>query len=496
MNKIIIYILFFFFSFTLCGEDLIDTIEFSRENWVIGIEEFTGDLSPANNYLKKSLPDLIKKDLLNLDLHVISEKEKLYYQDQIFTDIRKNLILQLAKKFETKDDILFSDDMGGNEYFIANKEIEELKSKINELGQLDSSQIKTAELLMVEWAGDEDNKFYTPDEYIPEVRVELDDLDFLISGNIVEIEEYIFLEIYGFDRSTSKEFLIYSNTGLPDEVELMTSDVIDKFRSIILGRSWAVLKVVTDQPDSMIYADGVLIGVGTAEEIVIDPSKVHIEAIGEGSSYWSGDFELTALEINEISGVLSESNVEFLTLNTEPEGADVYIGARRAGVTPLKLPRYENKNIWVSIRTEGYYEKSFEISENSPDDLFFHLEVEQMSRTDIFQLRKEEFYRSLGWFSVSLAGPIITIGVTDNYLSKRDGSAILYNEYNTLILTEPTTYNVNQRDYYRESYNDMNRNYGISFGVFWGTIALNTGLLVDVFVKLSRYIKAAEAMAE
>jgi hypothetical protein len=169
-------------------------------------------------------------------------------------------------------------------------------------------------------------------------------------------------------------------------------------------------------------------------------------------------------------------------LQTEPSDADVYIGARWAGKSPLNIPRYKDRNIWVSIKLDGYYDKSFEVSTKSPEDLFFELEEEEMSRMENFEIKKKQFYSALGLFSISVAAPVIMGGVFSNYANRQNAYVLEF-----LQTSDPS---------YSDLAMEMEKNYYISYGTFWGTIGISTGLLVNVFVKLSRYIKAAEALTE
>jgi len=156
------------------------------------------------------------------------------------------------------------------------------------------------------------------------------------------------------------------------------------------------------------------------------PGSIFLEAIGEDNSYWSREAELSALELNEFSGELSRSSTDFLTLDSVPSNGDVYIGARWAGQTPLTLPRYRERNIWVTVKSEGYYDKSFGVSFDSPENIVIEMTEVDLTELEIFELRKKEFYKSLGWFSLSVAGPVISGGIFSNFASRQNGYA---NEY-------------------------------------------------------------------
>ena len=473
--------------FVLYGESLSDTLQFSRENWKVAIEGFSGEISNENEYLKSSIPDLIKKELISAEYHKLSGNEIIYYQQRIVDEKKKSLIIELNDNYIKKDDYLFNMDNNSVPDELDNK-ISELNSALKEINNLDPSSLGVAELLPVEWINsNEEEDLLIPDQYRNSVVSELYDLDFLISGNIKEIDDYYLLEVQGYNQSSGERFVVYSNVGSTDDIEFMAREAANELRSVFLGRAWAVLIVESDHPEALIYSDGILIGIGRAEIKTIEPKEVFIEAIGEDTSYWSEIVELKALEVNKISASLSQSEIDFVTLRTEPPEADVYIGARWAGKTPLSLPRYKDRNLWISVKHEGFHDKSFEITSDSSEDLYFQLEEMEMTRLETFELRKKQFYNSLGWFSLSVAGPVVMGGIYSNFASRQNAYVNDYKDPTDIHYLDPD---------YADLSDEMGTNYNISYGVFWGTFAVSSGLLVDVFVKLFRYIKAAEAMAE
>ena len=435
------------------------------------------------DYLKKSIPYLLKQELSSSEIHVLSSDEVARYKISMVEEADKELIAQLSQNYSSRDQLLFNTDSTTASLDSIDETITALDEERLKLAFTDKSLIKTADMLNVNWIKvNDDDEYITPDRFRPSVTVEQYDLDFLISGEIREIEGFYLIDIYGFLPSSEGLLTIYSGTGSIDEIESMAIQIANELRSIILGRAWAILTVETDDPDALIYSDGELIGIGSAELKTAEPGSVLLEAIGEDNSYWSREADLTALVINDYSGMLSPVEMEFLTLDSNPSGSDVYIGARWAGKTPLNLPRYHERNIWVTVKSDGYYDKSFEVSMESPETMFFELVVEELSEREIFDLRKNDFYKSLGRFTFSLVGPVVTGGIFSNYGSKYNSYAYEYARTSDMT--------------YHDLAVDMERNYNISYGIFWGTIGLSSGLLADVFVKLSRYIKAAEALAE
>lgn len=483
MNKTGLISILLLMPFFISGQDISRELKFSRESWNIGLEGFSGLLSNEYNYLKSSIPDLIRKELASSDVHVLSPKEISYYRRTVVEEADNKLIAEMTSQYIARDQLIFNGDSTSTSYKSIDDKINLLKDQRINLAFLDQNLIKTADMLKVNWVGTSgDEIFINADQYQPSVISKESNLDFLIYGNVREIEGYFLIEVLGYDRSSDKILSVYKGSGSIDEIELMAAEASNELRSIILGRPWSSLIVTLDHPDALIYSNGELIGIGSAVLNTASPGNAFLEAVGEDNSYWSREVVLKALETNEYSGILSPVDTDFLVLDSLPEQADVYIGARWVGKTPLNVPRYHQRNIWVTVKSEGYYDKSFEVSVESPGDLLVEMIEEDMTELEIFNLRKKEFYRSLGWFSISVAGPVVSGGIFSNYASRQNAYA--YEYYTTSDIK------------YRDLADDMERNYYISYGVFWGTIGVSGGLLADVFVKLSRYIKAAEALAD
>lgn len=483
MNKrlvlLIITALSFRFSLWTDEPDLV----FNRTSWKITMESLTGDLSERHSYLKTSIPDLILRDLEQITTHVLTEKEKEGYREDIVKDKRIELLSELKKAYGEKDALLFNQVSNETKRDELLERIDQLRENLAILESFDSSLIPTADILPLEWhEGEGEGGLLLPVQYTPDVICANSDLDYLISGELRGISDYFLLEIKGFDPLTSKSSTIYSSSGSIEDMELMAAEAADELRSLILGRAWAALIVETNDPDSLIYSDGELIGIGKASIEILEPGEVFVEALGEDNSYWSEKHEITALERTYVTAELTPSEKTFVTVTSEPLEADVYVGSRWAGKTPLSLPRYKERDIWVTLRSEGFYDKSFSVSHDSPDELNFIMEVEELTRLEDFDLKKKAFYRSLGWFSLSVAAPMITAGIQNNYVGRQNAYAAHY--LDTL-----------DTEYYDLAM-EMERNYYISTGVLIGTVAVSSGLLVDVFVKLARYIRAAEALAE
>ncbi|MBN2658830.1 MAG: PEGA domain-containing protein [Spirochaetales bacterium] len=460
-----------------------EALRSDRTHWKVGIENFSGTLSSRYEYLKNSIPDLIRRELDQTDTHILSFSEKERYRNDVIEKKRMALVEELKIAYAKQDLLLFKESGTAIRDSESEKNLNLIREELRDLDLIDPESVETASMLPLLWQIDKNGENLLEEKgFDPFVISKVNDLDFLISGSIKEIDEYFRLIVRGYDRSEDREMIIFSGTSSPDLLSGLAAQAAGELRSVMLGRAWAALNITADNPEALIYCNGTLIGVGEALVNTLEPGDVLLEAVGQDNSYWSEEVLLTSGSELVVNAILSESDSTALNLETDPSGADVYMGARWIGRTPLSIPRFNERSYWVTIRSQDYYDHSFEVSPESPDLISIPLIEEELSRLDFFDLKKKEFYRTLGWFSLSVALPVLSGGIAQNFLSSESAYAAEYK----------ATDNPEYYDMANEAYNS----YFISQGIFLGSIAVSGGLLADVFVKLARYIKAAEALAE
>ena len=188
-----------------------------------------------------------------------------------------------------------------------------------------------------------------------------------------------------------------------------------------------------------------------SEEILLEPGKRIIRTV--------------SLEAGE---------VELVSLETEPSGADVILGSVYKGQTPLVLPRplFTEKLI---LTKEGYDSLSADLGPDSPDHVRFSLTSGGVDWEQERLASKDRFYNSLGWFALSLAEPLITHGIRENQFQRANSASLAGNQ---------------------SAYDEATGSYYLSSGLFWGGVAVSGALLGVSITRLVQYIKASKKSIE
>jgi len=99
-----------------------------------------------------------------------------------------------------------------------------------------------------------------------------------------------------------------------------------------------------------------------------------------------------------------------IRIESEPDGAEVYHGVEWAGSTPLEIPRPDTV-VQYALRSDGYLESRFVAGPDTPGMVTRTLVGDAYDWEADFTRNRNRFYRSLGFFLGSLAGPVILNGL-------------------------------------------------------------------------------------
>ncbi|MFA7566583.1 MAG: hypothetical protein WCY01_06115, partial [Alkalispirochaeta sp.] len=157
---------------------------------------------------------------------------------------------------------------------------------------------------------------------------------------------------------------------------------------------------------------------------------------------------------------------------TTPPGAAVYRGVEWQGVTPLTVPRPLIPTSYTVVH-ENYYDGRIEIGPETQDRIERVLISREYDWEADTRLSRDRFYRSLGFFAVSVAVPIVLYGTYQDYLGLFPGGTPNRN----LSESERTrVYNESTAVYYG----------------YYGSLALSAGFFGNMIWRLVDYIRTAQ----
>ncbi|MCK5735934.1 MAG: PEGA domain-containing protein, partial [Spirochaetaceae bacterium] len=306
------------------------------------------------------------------------------------------------------------------------------------------------------------------ESYSPDAFRKNAGLDILIIGSVVRVGDYFGLRISAL--GSSGEEVLWEGAGGEDELEDISLEAGASARNLVLGRSWSSITVQTEPPSAVITSSGKNVGVGLWADSTLKPGTYIIVITASGYKPKIENITLTPNELRFINVSLEKVDQPQILIRSEPAGASVRLGSIWLGRAPLSVDQ-PDRVMSVTLEKEGFRTRTVPLYPDV-ERLTIPLDYVLVDPVDELAAGRKKLYSSIAWFSFSLAPTVILLGVSQNYA------------------------NMNFASSSPEDYNSSYKAYQISYGLMWGSIAVNIGLLTNVLFKLSRYLKAAEGLSD
>lgn len=459
-------------TFATDDETQLDELIFSKEGVKINITLFAKrNIDPAWASLSESFPRLLISELAICEEHSFSEEELLSIRKNLIKDKTISLYKNLEEKHTQRDMLLFDDERTPKKYNDFTTEIKEIKKQITAFEEIDPVAIPLPATYPIIMGND-------PIENNESAR-SVGDL--LITGSIEQFEDYFFLSVKLWNQLTKKETIIYRSTGTPGEFPDLAKAAAVQLRETILGRNWAVLNVIDVPNNGRVSVDGKFRGIGATRIEILTPGEHLVEVTAKGMVPLRQSITLKAYKESTLNISMEYGKVDSIIITSNPSGADIYLGSSWIGVTPLRVAKPEVA-IQVTLTYPGYSPEKFKLEPKSAGRIDITLVEGIINKEEILVRKKDKFYNSMMWFSLSLALPAISSGIAQNLFSQ---TSLTANQY---------VISGSYDDY--EKAKELENGYYASMAVFWSSVALCGGLAVNMFYRLYEYIKAGESVAE
>ena len=318
-------------------------------------------------------------------------------------------------------------------------------------------------------------KLYTYSIDNPLVFCEQNKLDFLVFGTIRVIDTMFVISIKLYSAISQKT--IYATTivgndsailqNLLDTSRIIAETVLQKKLCVIQFRgnpSTASIYVNDTKLDSMTYVCTSRDAEKIAIQITAKGYTKHVDEISlkEGACYFY-PFELNPIPLKIISII------------TVPENANVYVNSIPVGQSPLQV-EVNTEQDTVTVDKDDYNRVQVSLTAIN-DELVINLEKNTgLTFEDTFEQAKSRFYKSLGWFVLSLPLSTLTYGT---FMSIYQTELELQQK----VLTGQIT--LSEAMYAEQQ---LNTRYWLYQTAFWVSLAISSGLGINSIINLIRYI--------
>jgi hypothetical protein len=304
--------------------------------------------------------------------------------------------------------------------------------------------------------------------------------------------------IYGHFTVFSEEaiqLILYAHNGITDHYLAESSETLSMQQLLNEPQTWLVpffrtllkykthtLTVEAEPPDALIFIDGRSAGVGKAQDILL-PAGRHVLAVRrDGYEDYRDMFTLTE-DGHFIRAALQKVDISRgLYLETEPQGATIFVDENLMGQTPLFIPLSPESSM-LTIAMEGFREESIAISDlwekvHEEEEKKIHLsllpkDLEKSVLDRAETLRKQA--KILSYTGFGMLGVTIFLGVKKTLY---DQKADLYRPIN--------------EDIYQQSARTARSLSALTYA----SSAVTGGAFIFSFIKLIKYFTLYNARTE
>ena len=389
-------------------------------SWRVGICVFSSSgLSADNTYLAYSLPLLLKNELAGLTEHT-------YGNDELGRDQRALIAAEVtaAEKAMTaarrdRDSLLFNEVPAGNSaWAAADRRISDSILRLGFLRALDPGLIHikiSKPAIIVE--GNGAGKLLPVPDVPPAVACAQQGLDLLIGGSVEEVQGYLLLDVWAFDPLAGANVFTARNAASRDELYASVPGLGREIARTVLGRDWALVAFAPDPPETSLYVDGKLAAAGATPVLYLAPGPHDIRLSAPGYTDLTRSIDFAAGQETRITDSLSKTVGGTVFITSDPPGASLYVDSYWRGKTPMAVDRPPVRSR-VILSLKGYYDAPFSLEPSSPPEITLSLQKDVGSR-DLARTRaREDFYTSLGYFALSLPIPVLSYGLSIDFLLK------------------------------------------------------------------------------
>ena len=450
--------------------ETVPIVSVEKKSWDVGVAVFSfdeEDLTLQSTALV--LSRLVYDELLKIDIRQLSDVEKLTIVRDAITEKVRQQVEKIEKLIAARDALLFALDRDNTVRSKKDAEIVKEKRILKQLKELSPLEVDMPASLPVEFPAAKDgSEILNLNGMAADMYRRVNNLDLLISGSIVKVGEYYGIATYAW--TANGRVNLWEGAGSRTEFKEIANQISLGAHGLVLGREWASLSVVTNPPEATIIVNGVPVGVGYWSDSSLHPGLHTLEVTMPGYRPEVRTTNLGSEELSQMTINLQASDVPVVPIDTEPSGANVRLGTRWLGKTPISI-EVQDRIMPLTLEKEGYRIKTVPFAPDT-ERLIVPLVPDEGDPMEKVRLSRAKFNKAATWFAFSLAPTILFTGIRENYNNMQS------------VATNPA------------DFQEANTGFSVATGAYIGSLALNGGLLTLALIRLAGFLKAVEELKE
>lgn len=296
-------------------------------------------------------------------------------------------------------------------------------------------------------------------------------VDYLVYGSIQRLDGYLALNLRLYSAPAGRELWSETHYAAEDEFETVIDALERPLAAALFGRAYARLDLsLFPATARLVDGDGRALSPG---ELYFSAGTVEAVAAAPGYESRLLRFKVEPGRDATIRAELEATPLASFIVESDPPGASLFLDGAFLGQTPLELPGFAGLRT-LRLSLPGREDLRSTVQGSPPDGAlrFGFAAPSASTQPERIAAAKDDFYRALGWFVISL--PVSTLSY---------GSFRLYYDASAAAVDA----GINDPDAIAR----LRTGYTISQTVFWTSSAVSLGLAINAGLRLARYLRAA-----
>ncbi|MEX2445297.1 MAG: PEGA domain-containing protein [Alkalispirochaeta sp.] len=357
------------------------------------------------------------------------------------------------------------------------EQLQELRDELDLLTSISASEVAIPREIPVSIT-DESHRFRRTLPTAAGLARELPEVDLILYLLVEPVSDRVLVRVRAYEVALERDWELFRLVDTPEAISVRLESRERDVVAAIAGKALGGIKVsvadAREQPlDAQVFVGDRYLGVAPAEDRYVPPGTYTARAeLPDGRSV-SQPVEISAGVPQPLALAVREDAPERVTIRSTPAGARVYRGSVWVGFSPVEVYRPREDTSYTLVQ-EGYYDSRVTLTADSPSLVERTMVSADGDWAAEVETSRDRFYRSFGFFALSVGVPILVNGVYQNYAGLVDGSGTVSGQ-----LTESEQDRV------------LSRANTLYYGYYAG-LGLSAGLFGNMMWRLVNYVQTAQ----
>jgi hypothetical protein len=411
--------------------------------WTIGIARFAlASESDRPSLLQETFARLVASDLVSLPARAIPAATARESVGRLAAQAKIGAGADLAAKLDARADSFLQPSLdsaaraAAEDAAQAQVEIAEQKLSSLEAGT-GLPQPAPGELRAKLWDGFAKGLLLDPPSGTLAQAAKAAGADLLVTGEIAPDDAgYALVTVRGYDAALDREVFLWKCHCAVDDPGPEAADIAKKLEDWTAGRDFARVELSISPAEAELWVDGERLEGTVPVFYAYSPTTLRFDLAEAGYAKKHVDLEVAPGDRKTLEITLDPVVAGQASISSDPPGAKLSLDSVPIGAAPAEVELDGSRRI-LTASAKGFEGQSLVLPPSGDQDVAIKLlPSDGLGPGGRIGKAKDDFYRSLGWFALTIPVTSLLAGIYGDYSDAydRSGSSVLYVSRNSSLI--------------------------------------------------------------